>query len=83
MLQDIIVKIVVIFSGLANLFLAIYVYKKNTKDNVNKNFLYFGLAIFLWCFVNFIMLFEQNIFWFKITYSVGTILGQDIARNHE
>ncbi len=74
MLQDTIVKVVVIFSGLANLFLAIYVYKKNSKDNINKNFLYFGLAIFLWCLVNFIMLFEKNIFWFRVTYSIGTIV---------
>ena len=74
MWQDIVVKIVVCFAGLANLFLAIYVYKKNSKDNINKNFLYFGLAIFLWCLVNFIMLFEKNIFWFRVTYSIGTIV---------
>jgi len=74
MWQDIVVKIVVCFAGLANLFLAIYVYKKNSKDSINKNFLYFGLAIFLWCLVNFIMLFEKNIFWFRVTYSIGTIV---------
>jgi len=74
MWTDLIVKIIVISSGFANLFLAVYVYTRNPKARLNKNFLYLGFAIFLWCVINFISLLAKDLFWIRVTYSMGNVV---------
>jgi signal transduction histidine kinase len=54
--------------------MAIYVYKENPKIKVNKNFFYFGLAIFLWCLINFISLLCKDLFWLRMAYSTGSLV---------
>jgi len=74
MWTDIFIIAAVVLSGLANLFLAAYVYSKNPKEKVNKFFFYFGFTIFLWCLTNFISLLVKDIFWIRATYSVSTTI---------
>ena len=65
---------VTFLSGLANMALAVYVYRKNPRERINKNFFYFGFAIFLWCLTKFISMLYKNLFWLEINYSSGSIL---------
>ncbi len=74
MLIDIFVKVIIGLCGLANLLLAFYVYRKNTKDRVNINFFYFGATTALWCFTNLASMMLRDLFWLRATYSVSCIL---------
>ncbi|MCX6718028.1 MAG: hypothetical protein NTY81_00290, partial [Candidatus Staskawiczbacteria bacterium] len=74
MWQDLIIATITLLSGLANLVLAVYVYAKNPKSRLNKNFFYFGLAIFLWCLAKSVSLATQNLLWIRISYSIGAMV---------
>lgn len=71
---DAFIIIIVSLVALADIFLAIYVYKQNPNTNINKKFFYFGITIFLWCISNFILIVAKNLFWLRISYSVGTLV---------
>lgn len=73
MLLTTVIKIVVLLSGLGNLTLATYVYLKDKNSRINKTFFYFGITTFLWCMVNVVFLFYRDIFWLRMTYSVGSV----------
>jgi PAS domain S-box-containing protein len=60
-------------SGATNLFLTIYVYLKNPKEKINRNFLWFGGSLVLWCLANLFLLFYQHVVFLRITYAVGTV----------
>lgn len=65
---------ILVLSGLANLFLAIYVYKNNPKERINKYFFYFGLFLSVWCLVSPLVPITKNLFWVRVTYSMGSVL---------
>lgn len=71
---NLIVTILVLLSGVANLFLAFYVYRKNPEARVNKNFGYFGFTVFLWCIANFAYLVVQNLLWMRIIHATAIIM---------
>jgi PAS domain S-box-containing protein len=66
--------IITFLSGLANLVLAIYVFKKDPKARLNKNFFYLGLAVLLWHITKFTALVVKDPFWVEITYATGSLL---------
>ncbi len=74
MWQNTIVLTIAILSGIANLFLAVYVFYKNPKSRINRNFLFFGLSIFFWCVVNFVFLLVKDLFWLRATYALSFVL---------
>ena len=74
MVIDIFVKTIIALCGLANLLLAFYVYRKNTKDRLNINFFYFGSMTSLWCFVNFASMMLHDLFWLRSTYAISCSL---------
>jgi PAS domain S-box-containing protein len=74
MWTDTLVKIIIAICGLANLFLAVYVYFKNPKEKINIFFFYFVLTVSLWCFTNLVSVMVQNLFWLRATYAVACIL---------
>ncbi len=73
MLADIITIILIAIAGATNLALTIYVYTRNTKARLNRNFLYFGGSLVLWCLVNLLLLVFKDTFFIRLTYSVGTL----------
>jgi len=70
-LSNIIIIFIITLSGLANLFLAVYAYRKNPRERVNRDFFFFGILLCLWCFTNVIDLTIRNIFWLRATAAVG------------
>ena len=63
---NIFIIIILFLFALANLFLAIYVYKRNPKEKINKIFFCYGLIISLCNFSNGIFYIIQNTFWVKV-----------------
>ncbi|MFH1455262.1 MAG: ATP-binding protein [bacterium] len=71
---DIVIKIIIILAGVLNLFLAIFVYSRKPTERINRNYLFFGIGLFLWCFVNVILSFNgESLFWQRASYSVGNL----------
>ncbi|MEK7658621.1 MAG: ATP-binding protein [Patescibacteria group bacterium] len=71
---DTFVIIIIALAGLANLFLAIYVYKKNPGEKLNASFFYFGIVLFLWCLSNVLSSVIKDLFWLRSAYSMGSIV---------
>ena len=63
----------VALATIANLFLAIYVYKTKPTERLNKTFLFFGLTIFLWCLTNLLALVDKSLIWIKLNYAIGAV----------
>lgn len=72
--QEIVINSAFLISGFANFFLALYVYRKNPHESINKSFFYFGCVLFLWCLTGFLSSFTKNIFWLRASYGAGSLV---------
>lgn len=69
---DILFIFILSLFALANLSLAIYVFRKNPKEKLNKTFFYFGVVIFSCIFSTIVLKITQNMFWMKMCFITGT-----------
>lgn len=74
MLEQTITLIFTAGAGLANFFLAFYVYIKGPDKRINRNFSALCFVLFMWCSANLLVLIFKDVFWVRITYVAGTLI---------
>ncbi|MCX7661903.1 MAG: hypothetical protein N2Z79_04385, partial [Candidatus Omnitrophica bacterium] len=65
---------IIFLTGLFALFLAIFVYSKNPRNSINKNFSILSLLFSLWIFSNFFSGIMRNPIWPRIFYAIGSLI---------